>query len=72
MTYEFSASNGESEFRNEMTAQSNEPGEDSHLEADYEDRVSGFGFEQEPDNGWDREDDLVDMNDNEQNDYLDE
>ena len=76
MTNDFANIPSESEFRNEMTVESQEVAPDSHLEMEYEDRVSGSSHEQEPDQGWpgdgSGEDDLADFNANEASDYCDE
>lgn len=75
MTNDFSNIPAESEFRNEITASSNEPSPDSMLEMEYEDR-NGCGYEQEPDQGWPGDgsglDDLADFNANEASDYQNE
>lgn len=77
MTNDFENIPAENEFRNEMTMESQEPGEDSHLEANYEDR-NGCGCEDEPydGGGWPGDgsgmDDLADFNANEADDYMNE
>lgn len=76
MTNDFSEIPSESEFRDEMTVASNEPGPDSHLEADYEDRQNGGGDDEFVDAGWPGDgsgtDDLADYNQDEGDDYRDE
>lgn len=74
---DFSQIDGDSEFRNEMTQSYME--NDSMLEMEYEDRVSGYNYEQEPDYGFGddvcngyAEDDLETYNQNEANDYNNE
>lgn len=64
------------DINDNMSVESNEPAEDSHLEADYEDR-NGCSYEEEPCNsGWpgdgSGEDDLADYNANEADDYANE
>ncbi len=72
---DFSNIPAESNLRDEMAVASNEPGPDSHLEADYEDRQNGGG-EDDVETGWPGDgsgmDDFEDFNQNEVSDYRDE
>jgi len=76
MTNDFANIPSEAEFRDEMTVESQEVAPDSHLEMEYEDRVSGSIYDQEPDQGWPGDgsgtDDLADFNANEADDYCNE
>lgn len=75
MTNDFSNISAESEFRNEMTVEPNEVGDDG-LEMAYEDRTHVEDTEETVETGWPGDgggsDDLADYNANEADDYRDE